>query len=430
MPSALSHKTLRARIAGLAPRQRRAWAIGGVAALALVAFGTARLVAQIEGDRGIPPVANTTDIQVNGIDVDVSGKTGEEARIEGWKLAQKKAWEKLNGPAMPIEAIDAMVSSVVIEREQIGPRRYVARLGVIFDRTKAGQYVGTGEGGGPRSAPLLVIPVLYSGGVQQVFEVRGAWQNAWAQFQASASPVDYVRPTGSGGESLILTAGQPGRRSRLWWRNLLDQFNAADVIVPVARLERQWPGGPVRGTFTARYGPDNQVLETFTLNARDDEQVPQMMAQAVTRIDGIYRNALTKGVLVPDPTLLSGRIAFDRALGELRTRLMSRDVDTLPRAADPVPSPAPSAATPPVVVGEVQSVTVQFGSPDAAAVDAALSAVRGAPGVQSAATTSLAIGGTSVMRVSVAGGQAALVAALRARGWQVSGSGSTLRISR
>ncbi len=430
MPTALSHKTLRARINGLTPRQRRAWAIGGAAALALAAFGTAQLVAQIEGDRGIPPVANTTDIQVNGIDVDVSGKTGEEARIEGWKLAQKKAWEKLNGPAMPTEAIDAMVSSVVIEREQIGPKRYVARLGVIFDRTKAGQYVGTGEGGGPRSAPMLVIPVLYSGGVQQVFEVRGAWQNAWAQFQASSSPVDYVRPTGSGGESLILTAGQPGRRSRLWWRNVLDQFNAADVIVPVARLERQWPGGPVRGTFTARYGPDNQVLETFTLNARDDEQIPQMLAQAVTRIDGIYRDALTRGVLVPNPTLLSGRIAFDRALGELRNRLLTRDVDTVPRSAAPAPSTPPTTLSPPVVVGEVQAVTVQFASPDAAAVDAALSAVRGAPGVQSAATTSLAIGGTSVMRVSVAGGQAALVAALRARGWQVSGSGNTLRISR
>ena len=430
MPTALSHKTLRARINGLTPRQRRAWAIGGAAALALAAFGTAQLVAKIEGDRGIPPVANTTDIQVNGIDVDVSGKTGEEARIEGWKLAQKKAWEKLNGPAMPTEAIDAMVSSVVIEREQIGPKRYVARLGVIFDRTKAGQYVGTGEGGGPRSAPMLVIPVLYSGGVQQVFEVRGAWQNAWAQFQASSSPVDYVRPTGSGGESLILTAGQPGRRSRLWWRNVLDQFNAADVIVPVARLERQWPGGPVRGTFTARYGPDNQVLETFTLNARDDEQIPQMLAQAVTRIDGIYRDALTRGVLVPNPTLLSGRIAFDRALGELRNRLLTRDVDTVPRSAAPAPSTPPTTLSPPVVVGEVQAVTVQFASPDAAAVDAALSAVRGAPGVQSAATTSLAIGGTSVMRVSVAGGQAALVAALRARGWQVSGSGNTLRISR
>ena len=79
----------------------------------------------------------------------------------------------------------------------------------------------------------------------------------WAEDRAGTSGVDYVRPVGAGGDSLLLTAGQPSRRSRAWWRNVLDQFGASDVIIPVARLERQWPGGPVRGTFTARYGPDN-----------------------------------------------------------------------------------------------------------------------------------------------------------------------------
>lgn len=431
MTTALSPRSLRLRIQEAGVRARAGLVLGCVGALGLAGWGVS-LVAQIEGDRGIPPVANTVDIQVNGIVVDVTGKTGEEARIEGWKQAEKKAWEQLRGPAMPIEAIDAMVSSVVIEREQIGPHRYVARLGVIFDRAKAGQYVGAGEGGGIHSAPMLVVPVLYSGGARQVFEVRGAWQNAWAQFQASASPVDYVRPTGSGGESLILTAGQTGRRSRLWWRNILDQFNAADVVIPVARLERQWPGGSVRGTFTARYGPDSKVLQTFAMTARDDEAVAQMLAQAVVRMDRIYQDALMRGELTPDPTLLSGRIAFDQALAELRSRLLERDARDAPppNVSATSPEAAPTIAAPNPVQAEVQSVTVQFASPDAAAVDAALSAVRGAAGVQSAATTSLAIGGTSVMRVSVAGGQAALVAALRVRGWQVSSGGGVLRISR
>ncbi len=333
MTSRFHPKNLRARIDEAGPKGRLAIMLGMAAVGSVIGLAATQLIAQIEGDRGILPVANSVDIQVNGIVVDVTGKTGQEARVEGWKQAEKKAWEQLKGPAMPIEAIDAMVSSVVIEREQIGPHRYVAKLGVIFDRAKAGQYVGGGEGGGLHSAPMLVIPILYSGGVRQVFEVRGAWQKAWAEFQASASPVDYVRPAGTGGESLVLNAGQAGRRSRLWWRNVLDQFNAADVVIPVARLEREWPGGPVKGTFTARHGPDNEVLETFTMSARDDQAVPQMLAQAVARIDGIYRNALAQGQLTPNPTLMSGSIAFDQALGELRGKLMSRDVDSVPRAA-------------------------------------------------------------------------------------------------
>ena len=34
--------------------------------------------------------------------------------------------------------------------------------------------------------------------------------------------------------------------------------------MPLARIERQWPGGPVKGTFTARYGPDNRFLGEYS----------------------------------------------------------------------------------------------------------------------------------------------------------------------
>jgi hypothetical protein len=430
MAIAFSNKFPRAWRPG--PAAQLLLALGVGLGVALAVIGPDRLIAQIEGDRGIPPIANSDDIQVSGIEVDVTGKTGEEARIDGWKQAQRKAWEKLNGPTMGDEQIDAMVSAVVIEREQIGPHRYIARLGVIFDRARAGQFIGRADGGGmrARSAPLLVIPVLISGGTQQVFEVRGPWQQAWANFQTAQSPIDYVRPTGSGGESLILNAGQPTRRSRLWWRNILDQFEAADVLIPIARLERQWPGGPVRGTFTARFGPDNTFLESFTLTAPDENGVPKMLDQALVRIDGIYQRALAQGLLTPDPTLLSGEMAFDRAIAELRDKLLPREMANLPDSPDATTPSTIAPPTPLATSAAVASVSVQFATPDAAAVDSALAAVRGVPGVQGAATTSLAIGGTSVMRVSVSGGSDALAAALRAQGWQVSGSGGTIRISR
>ncbi|HKR92659.1 heavy-metal-associated domain-containing protein [Novosphingobium sp.] len=409
-------------------RKGAAAVLAGVAILAVAGIGGARLIAQIEGDRGIAPLANSSDIQVNGVDVDVTGKTGAEARLLGWKEAEKLAWKKLGGPDMPPESIDGMVSSIVIEHEQVGPRRYVARLGVIFDKTKAGQFVGASAGTGPRSAPMLVIPVLYSGGVRQVFEVRGPWQRAWAEFQAAASPVDYVRPVGAGGDSLVLTAGQPGRRSRLWWRTLLDQFDAADVVIPVARLERQWPGGPIKGTFTARYGLDNTFLGSFTMTAKSEDELPAMLDQAVLRVDGLYRDALTQGQLMPDPTLNAGRAALDRAFDQLRAALMPQG-DQIDTGAAPQANPTPPPAQAPVS-GPAETVSVQFATPDAAAVDAALAAVRGAPGVQGAATVSLAIGGTSVMRVTVAGGADRLAAALRAQGWKVSSGGGALKISR
>lgn len=397
---------------------------------ALAMIGPDRLLAQIEGERGIAPVAATRDIEVSGITVEATGKTGQDARIAGWKLAQRKAWEQLRGPAMGDGQIESMVSAMVIQREQIGPKRYIATLGVIFDRARAGQYLsGDGTAARAHSAPMLVIPLLYSGGTAQVFEVRGPWQKAWAEFRAGASAIDYVRPYGAGGESLLLNAGQPGRRSRLWWRNVLDQFGAADVIMPVARLERQWPGGPVRGTFTARFGPDNSYIGSFTLTANDEAGVPAMLNQALLRLDALYTDALAQGMLRPDPTLTQQNPQINQAIAALIAANAQQAETTSVDAANPASAAtgAPTAAPAPAVIS---SFTVQFASPDARAVDAALAAVRGTVGVQGAATSSIAIGGTSVMRVSFAGELDALAAGLRARGYQVTVGNNALSIRR
>ncbi|MGZ3234836.1 MAG: heavy-metal-associated domain-containing protein [Croceibacterium sp.] len=409
-------------------RRLLAVVFGGVA----LAVGVA-LIAQVSGDRGIAPVAATTDISVGGIEVNVVGKSPEDAREQGWKQAEVLAWKKIGGPDLPPGQIESMVSAVVIQSERVGPRRYVATLGVVFDRKRAGALLGA-EGEKARSAPMLTLPVLISGGTETMYEVRNPWQQAWAEFQAGASEIDYVRPVGAGGDSLLLTYGQVGRRSRAWWNNILDSYGAADIIVPVARLERQWPGGPVKGTFTARYGPDNTYLDEFSMTAPNEAAVPQMLAQAVVRFDQLFAQALDAGKLRPDPTLGRQNIqvspavqalldaqrqqeAAAAAAGEAQTQI------TAPGAAAPTPAPTAEAQV-------VSSFTVQFATPNAAAVDSGLAAVRGAAGVRGAATSSIAIGGMSVMRVTFAGDAAALAAALRARGFQVNNVAGILVIRR
>lgn len=404
--------------------------IAGGAALALALLAGKVLVAQVSGDRGIAPVASSTDISIGGIEVNVVGRNAEEARMLGWREAQRKAWEELGGPDLPDSRIQSMVSAVVIERELLGPRRYVATLGVVFDRARAGALLGA-DGQRSRSAPMLTLPVLVAGGTQTMFEVRNPWQRAWAEFQTGASAIDYVRPSGAGFESLLLTYGQVGRRSRVWWNNILDTFGAADIIVPVARLQRQWPGGPVEGTFTARYGPDDAYLDEFTLTAESEEALPEMLEQAVRRFDAIYTRALAAGTLRPDPTLARENVEISPQVQALLEA--ARRAEAAAVTPEAFPSIAPTVVPTAAPAGEAQAVTaftVQFATPDAAAIDAALAAVRSAPGVRGAATSSIAIGGTSVMRVNFAGDAAALAEALRSRGFQVNQSGNVLSISR
>lgn len=411
-------------------RSRAALALLVVLAALLVGW---RLTAQVEGERGIAPYANTGDFEVAGIKVNATGKDAEDARENGWKEAQKQAWKVLyerthkgeKAPELPESQLLSMISAVVVEREEIGPRRYVATLGVIFDRARTGEIFGA-TSSTTRSAPQLVVPIVYQGGVGQLYEMRTPWQRAWAEYRSSDSPMDYVRPYGGGGESLLLNAGQAGRRSRAWWRTILDEFGAANVVFPVARIERQYPGGPVRGTFTARYGADNRYLGQFAMVAPSEEKLPEMLATAVRRLDGMYAAALAQGRLNADKSLNLDDGAVDPALLAALAAANAPAASEAPAATAPTPGATPTAA--PVV--PASRVSVQVATPDPAAFDAALRALSGLPGVTGATTSSLAIGGTSIIAVGYGGDAAGLAASLRARGWQVAQSGDTLRISR
>ena len=402
------------------------------ALLALILVAGASLFAQVSGDRGIAPVASSTDIDVGGIEVDVRGDNAQDAREKGWLEAQRIAWQRLDGPAIPDSRLRGMVAAIVVEEEQIGPRRYVARLGVIFDRQRAGSLLG-GGGASARSAPMLTLPVMVSGGADAMFEYRTDWQRVWAEYQFGSSTIDYVRPTGGGGESLLLTYGQTGRRSRAWWNTVLDQFSAADVLVPIVRLEHQWPGGPVDAHFTARYGPDNRYLGQFSMRADNADAVPDMLRRAVTRFDEIYRGALANGTLRPDPTLTLDMVEISpeiRALLDQASRAEQAE-QAADAGANVVIEAQPVLDGAPVVQAPViTSITVQAATPDPSSFDGALSGVRGIGGVRGLAVTSTAIGGTSVMRVDYAGSISELAAALRAAGWQVTEGSNALAIAR
>ena len=402
-------------------------------ALGLLGGGYA-LVAQIAGERGIAPTAASADIEVKGITVDAQGKNAEDARANGWREAQRKAWAQIKGPQLSDSQLDALVSAIVIERERLGPRRYIATLGVVFDRSRARAYLG-GAQQASRSAPLLLIPVQESGGAYIAFEQRNPWQRAWAEFNPGASRIDYVRLSGAGGDSLLVNFGQTQRKSRVWWRSTLDQYGATDVLMAFARLDHEFPGGPIKGTFTARYGPDSRPLDRFTLRAENPDALPAMLAQAVERMDQVFTGALASGKLQPDPSLRLGAggeidpaiqrlIDIGRAAQARRSAEAAIAAGEVPRIeAQPVAGIEPGEA-------QVRSITVQFATPDAASFDAALGAVRGAGGVRGVGVTSTAIGGTSVMSVSFAGSLEELAAALEARGLTVRRGANALAISR
>jgi hypothetical protein len=394
--------------------------IGLVSALALGGVG-ASVQAQSGKAGGGKGAADSpvdgSSFEVSGVEVDVRGANADAARYGGWRIAQRKGWEKLakrltgKSSSLSDSALDALVSGIIVEQEQIGPTRYIAKLGVLFDRGRAAAILGV-SGQVTRSPAMLLVPVQWSGGVGTTFERDTAWQRAWERFRIGNSAIDYVRLAGKGPDALLLNAGQIGRRGRGWWRAALDQYGATDVLTAEVSLRHEYPGGPVIGTFVASHGPDKLLVTRFSLRVENGDGVDSLLDAGIARINSAFEAALSAGALKSDP-LLAWRAPAEKT-----------EEETKPEEATDAPTPEA------VPVDTTASFTVQIETPSAASVTASESAVRGVPGVRSANTTSLALGGISVMRVSYDGSIGSLRAALEGRGWIVQEGQGVLRIRR
>ena len=380
--------------------------------LVAVAGIAGALYAQLEtGERGILPLDSSNTLEIGGIHVDVGGADAQSARFAGWRIAQRQGfkmlWAKMHNapigaaPNLPDGTLDQIVSSINVEREQIGPNRYIADLGILFDRSRAAPFLGVEGAQVERSVPMLLIPVIVSGGTATTVEQRNAWQRAWAQFRTSQSPIDYVRISGMGSDPLLINAAQTRRPGRGWWRSLLEMYGAADILVAEVQLQRLYPGGPARGRFIARHGPDNEIIGGFTLTAPNGEAIPAMLARGAQRIDQLYAQALAAGRLTRDSSL-----------------------DLPP---PPVLPTLPEVKTAQAVT-QFNSFQLQVSGNNVNFYNFAMAHLRTLPGVQSATPQQINPGGTSYVLVQYKGDISQLAAALSGRGWIVDYAGTVVRI--
>ncbi len=380
----------------------------------LVAAATISAVvyAQLESaERGIAPLDTSGTLEIGGIHVDVTAADAQTARLEGWRMAQRQAfralWAKMHNapvnqaPNIPDDTLDQIVSAISVEKDQIGPNRYIADLGVQFDRTKASQFLGVEGGQVQRSVPMLLIPVTVTAGTETSVELRNAWQAAWAKFQTSQSSIDYVSISGKGTDHLLVIASMTHRPGRGWWRNLLDVYGAQDILVAEVQLQRLYPGGPARARFIGRHGPDNQVVGGFTLTATSSEGIPAMMAEGAKRMDQLFGNALAAGSLARDSSLNPPPPPPMLQLPE-----------------KPVAKPANTA----------NAYQIQVTGTDVNIYNFAMAHLKTLGGVVSATPQLINPSGTSYILVKFNGDIAHLAAALTGRGWTAEYAGTIVKL--
>jgi hypothetical protein len=345
---------------------------------------------------------------VGGIAVDVTGRSIDDARRAAWTAAQRQAWPQLwarltgkaeaEAPRLADGQIDAMVAGIESQGEQFSDTRYIARLGVVFDRSRVAARLG-GDINLMQSPPMLLLPLLIDGGTGNLFQTRNAWADAWAGWRGNVTPIDYVLPPGGPADNLWLTMWQTNRRERDGWRQIITRFDTVDVLVAEARLTRSFPGGPIAALFIARHGPDGIELARFVVRVPNEAALPALLEAGVRRIDAAYADALRAGLLVAEPDL-----AIDIA--------PIIDAEPVIGLALPDDMPLPVAVI----------------TPDAASLAAAERLLRGIAG--EIVVRQLAVGGTSRFEVAMPGGEPALIAALARAGWGLERLGDDLVLRR
>lgn len=344
---------------------------------------------------------------IGGIRVDIAAPNPETARNAAFRIAQRAAWAQLwsrltgnavaGAPKLTDGQLDGIVSGIESQGETFSMTRYIATLGVVFDRSRARAYL-SGSGETLQSPPMLLLPLFSDGGVRTLYQAKTPWREAWARYRENVTPIDYVVASGSAGDNVLLTSWQVTRPDRPSWRNILNRFDAVDVLTAEARLTRAYPGGPVAAVFIARHGPDATELARFALNTTDDDGVPAMLDRAVAQIDEIYAIALRDGRLRSEPDLTA----------ELEPIIGSGTVIGAPLGGlggGELPEGTPVASLEAVMI-----------TPDAATATALESQLRGTAGVTGVTITSLSLGGTSRLILNYAGAYDVLLFALDERG--------------
>ena len=191
--------------------------------------------------------AATDDIfTVRGVKVDVTDKDAATAKVRAIQEAQMKAFHTLLSRIADEDAwrqlsklgprkIGRMMSSLSIEEEHTGARRYIGRLTIRFRPARVRQALQSiGKGVITRQAPkILIVPVWRTPDGPLLWE-DNPWRRAWSAMQSESALVPIVVPVGDMTDRQTLSADEAleGDEARLGALRL--RYDVDSVLVAVA----------------------------------------------------------------------------------------------------------------------------------------------------------------------------------------------------
>jgi hypothetical protein len=182
---------------------------------------------------------------VSNVEVDVTGKDANAAKLKAISEAQVKAFrvlaDRLGGQAA-VEAtsslsageIGRLMSSLSIQSEKSGPGRYIGKLSISFLPAKIQELfatinVGIIENRAPR---IVVLPIWNGPGGPSAWE-DNPWRQAWLALNTENDLVPIIVPLGDLDDSQAITAEEAMRGDDVKLESLKIRYEAEAVLVAV-----------------------------------------------------------------------------------------------------------------------------------------------------------------------------------------------------
>ncbi|HSY85278.1 MAG TPA: DUF2066 domain-containing protein [Verrucomicrobiae bacterium] len=211
---------------------------------------------------------NQSAMAVPGVSVDVTASDAvsarEKALLEGQRQALSQLLTQLATPAdiaklppLSDAQITDMVADYQVESEKVSSVRYIGQITFRFRADAVSSYLGQGGitttsvGAGP---PVLVLPVLTSGGKNLLFEDGNSWLAAWNQHRPADGVVRLVLPLGDAADVAAISGDEALAGNSAKLQALATRYGVGEVVVADAKVD---PGN--LALATKRYTPAGAV---------------------------------------------------------------------------------------------------------------------------------------------------------------------------
>lgn len=215
----------------------------------------------------VPGAAQQAGIyDVTGIAVDRTADTAATARQEAIVEAHRRAFNRLMARLVPADQrlnlpvpvhadIVPMVLSFGIDEEKTSSVRYIGSLSFRFRRDEVRRFLRSAGAtfAETKSKPVLLLPVLDSGGAKLLWDDPNPWFAAWNEVPPSDGLVPLRLPVGDLADIRDISAEQASAGSTTQVGIIGERYGAATVVIAEAVVDLVTVAGQRNVNVSLRY---------------------------------------------------------------------------------------------------------------------------------------------------------------------------------